>query len=72
MIRITYGDRTYILQPEDNRSRPVRFAPQDVGSWVTVLNVNGCRVEVLSGGTKAEAVRETATPATPEKGQEKA
>jgi hypothetical protein len=61
MIRITYQDREYILQPEDNGARPVRFAPRDVGSWVTVLNTNGFRIEVLSGGTKSEAVVETRT-----------
>lgn len=52
MIRITYQDREYTLQPDDNGSRPVQFAPRDNASWVTVLDQAGLKFELLVGGTK--------------------
>lgn len=52
MIRIRYQDRTYILWPEDNDSRPVKFAPKDAASWVVALSANGLTIEVLAGGAK--------------------
>lgn len=52
MIRITFGDREYTLQPDDNNAAPVRLGSKEPGSWVTVLNTGGLRMEVLSGGTK--------------------
>lgn len=52
MIRITYLDRVYTLQPDDTGEHPVRFASKELGTWVTVLNTAGFKIEVLGGGTK--------------------
>lgn len=52
MIRITYLDRVYTLLPDDDLAKPVRFSSKELGTWVTVLNTAGFKIEVLGGGTK--------------------
>lgn len=58
MIRITYGDREYTIQPDDNATAPVRMGTKEPGTWVTVVNTAGFKIEVLSGGTKQVQARE--------------
>lgn len=69
MIRITYQDREYTLQPDDNRDRPIRFGSAENGSWVTVLDTSSFKIEVLSGGTKSEARVESTSASVVEASQ---
>lgn len=53
MIRMSYGDREYTIMPDDSRERPVKFGAKELGTWITILNVLGFKIDVLSGGTKS-------------------
>lgn len=60
MIRITYANREYTLQPDDHHAAPLRFAPRDNAAWVNVLDSGGLRIDVLSGGAKQALAAELA------------